>query len=104
MKFFASLLSIIAPAVVGVMGASIGNIPIDVVTAKLLKLCEDAGADSVSSSHPIFPLTYPYISQYVGVLYQNNQYVTYNFGQCYPYQLLNGNIAEVAVFCKAATC
>ena len=106
MKFFVSLLSILAPAVVGVMGSSIGNIPVDVDKEypKLLKLCQDAGANSVSSSHAILPITNLYISQYVGVLYQNDEYKTYNFGDCYPYQLANGNLAEMAVFCKATTC
>ncbi|EDR00327.1 uncharacterized protein LACBIDRAFT_334268 [Laccaria bicolor S238N-H82] len=91
MKFFVSLLSILSPAVVGVMGALIGplNIPPDALSEyfKLFKLCEDAGANS-----------------YVGVLYQNDQYVTYKFGQCYPYQLSNGNLAKMAVFCKSSTC
>ena len=106
MQFFVSLLSVLTPAVVGVMGASIGNIPVDVDKEypKLLKLCQDAGAKSVSSSHTILPITNLYISQYVGVLYQNDEYKTYNFGDCYPYQLSNGNLAEMAVFCKTTTC
>ena len=104
MKFFVSLLSILGPAVVGVMGASVRDIPVLSDYDKLFQLCEGGGENSVSSSHTILPLTYLYISQYVGVRYQNNKYVTYNFGDCYPYRLLNGNLAEMAVFCKAATC
>ena len=104
MKFFVSLLSILAPAVVGVMGASVRDIPVLSNYDKLFQLCEGGGENSVSSSHTILPPTYLYISQYVGVRYQNNQYKTYNFDQCYPYELPNGDLAQMAVFCKAATC
>lgn len=43
------------------------------------------------------------ISQYVGVLYADGTTVTYNFGQCYPYEI-GSVLAEVAVFCKGVTC
>ncbi|KIK05313.1 hypothetical protein K443DRAFT_360555 [Laccaria amethystina LaAM-08-1] len=87
MKVFVSLLAILAPAVVGVMGALVRDIPVVSESAKLLKLCQDGGANS-----------------YVGVLYQKGQSVTYNFNQCYPYQLAKDNLAKMAVFCKATTC
>ncbi|KAL2069561.1 hypothetical protein VTL71DRAFT_14240 [Oculimacula yallundae] len=42
---------------------------------------------------------------YVAVYYQGvTTPVTYDFNQCYPYQLASGALAEVAVFCKWATC
>ncbi|KIM38348.1 hypothetical protein M413DRAFT_447838 [Hebeloma cylindrosporum] len=53
---------------------------------KLLKLCKDAGDNA-----------------YVGVLYQGGNEVTFNFNTCYPYSI-DGKLAEMAVFCKAATC
>ncbi|KDR77816.1 hypothetical protein GALMADRAFT_1326777 [Galerina marginata CBS 339.88] len=66
------------------------NVPLDLVPDyfKLFKLCNNGGDNS-----------------YVGVLYQDGSYVTYNFGQCYPYELSDGTtLAKMAVFCKTSTC
>jgi hypothetical protein len=42
--------------------------------------------------------------QYVAVLYANTpDFVTYEKKQCYPYTL-NGNLAQMAVFCEEVTC
>ncbi|KAI9056073.1 hypothetical protein LZ554_001002 [Drepanopeziza brunnea f. sp. 'monogermtubi'] len=42
---------------------------------------------------------------YVAVRYENtSNIVTYDFNECYPYELPTGELAQVAVFCKTTTC
>ncbi|KAH7397766.1 hypothetical protein BKA64DRAFT_47275 [Cadophora sp. MPI-SDFR-AT-0126] len=42
---------------------------------------------------------------YVAVRYEDvASPVTYDFNECYPYELAGGELAQVAVFCKSATC
>ncbi|KAJ3497908.1 hypothetical protein NLJ89_g10287 [Agrocybe chaxingu] len=53
---------------------------------KLLHLCNKGGSNA-----------------YVAVRYQGNYYTTFKYNQCYPYEI-SGNLAEMAVFCKSATC
>jgi len=53
----------------------------------LNKLCLDAGPNA-----------------YVGVLYQGNVQVTYDYGECYPYKLPDDEAAQMAVFCKTVSC
>lgn len=71
---------------------------------KLFKLCEDGGANSVSDiafNKLIILDSLP--QKYVGVQYANGYTTTFQFGKCYPYSI-NGVLAQMAVFCKAATC
>ncbi|CAA7266134.1 unnamed protein product [Cyclocybe aegerita] len=82
-KFFHPLTLLLAAAS-AVFGAPQNIDPIEYF--KLLYLCEDGGPNT-----------------YVAVRYQGNQYTTFEYNQCYPYEI-SGNLAEMAVFCKSATC
>ncbi|KAF9531284.1 hypothetical protein CPB83DRAFT_849693 [Crepidotus variabilis] len=63
------------------------NVPILSEYADLLQRCEEGGANA-----------------YVGVHYQGDTgYQTFNYGQCYPYQI-GKDLAKMAVFCKSVTC
>jgi len=43
-------------------------------------------------------------NSYVGVFYAGNTgYKTFNHGECYSYEV-NGDLAQMAVFCKSVTC
>lgn len=45
------------------------------------------------------------LRKYVAVRYETvASPVTYDFNECYPYQLPAGELAQVAVFCKSTTC
>jgi len=54
---------------------------------KLLNLCKNGGSNS-----------------YVGVEYESGFTTTYDYNQCYPYSINNGDLAQMAVFCKSVTC
>ena len=41
--------------------------------------------------------------QYVGVLYDGGLTTSFDYGECYPYEI-DGNLAQMAVFCKSVTC
>ncbi|KAF4612554.1 hypothetical protein D9613_012730 [Agrocybe pediades] len=81
-----SIISFVASASISILHATGASVPTEEIT-KLRELCE-AGGDST----------------YVGVRYQGDFYTTYAFNQCYPYSLPDGRLAELAVFCKSATC
>ncbi|KAF8158090.1 hypothetical protein B0H34DRAFT_440909 [Crassisporium funariophilum] len=46
----------------------------------------------------------PSLFKYVGVLYEGNISTTFEYGECYPYQLPDRKLAQMAVFCKSVTC
>ncbi|CZS96666.1 uncharacterized protein RCO7_04776 [Rhynchosporium graminicola] len=72
----------------------VGFIGINAVNSTLVQIAELA-----EYCRTVSPNTY------VAVYYQNIATpITYDFGQCYPYQLASGALAEVAVFCKTTTC
>ncbi|KAF8993281.1 hypothetical protein BDQ17DRAFT_1331771 [Cyathus striatus] len=54
---------------------------------KLYNMCQDSNINGT----------------YVAVRYGDNDYTTFKYNQCYPYAI-DGNEAEMAVFCKSVTC
>ncbi|TFK70377.1 hypothetical protein BDN72DRAFT_839087 [Pluteus cervinus] len=63
-----------------------GIVPVLSQYAELFELCEAGGPNS-----------------YVGVLYESGFTTTFDYGECYPYEI-DDDIAEMAVFCKSVTC
>ncbi|PPQ71632.1 hypothetical protein CVT26_010593 [Gymnopilus dilepis] len=43
-------------------------------------------------------------NSYVGVQYADGFVTTFNYGECYPYELPVHGVAAMAVFCKSVTC
>ncbi|KAF8993282.1 hypothetical protein BDQ17DRAFT_1253045 [Cyathus striatus] len=76
----------ITPADVLLLGFP--TIPLELVPeyVKLYNMCQD----SVDGT-------------YVAVRYGDNNYTTFKYNQCYQY-VIDGNKAEMAVFCKSVTC
>jgi hypothetical protein len=79
------------------------GIPILSTYGELWDLCVAGGPNSVRDLlHSL--LFSDNILQYVGVIYANGALKTYNYGQCYPYELPGNILAKMAVFCKSVTC
>ncbi|PPQ71557.1 hypothetical protein CVT24_006438 [Panaeolus cyanescens] len=66
--------------------SAFGQIPVLSEYVKLFQLCQAGGENT-----------------YVGVRYAGGNYKTFAFNECYPY-VVDGNNAEMAVFCKGVTC
>ncbi|KAI6709840.1 hypothetical protein JHW43_007650 [Diplocarpon mali] len=83
MKFSHSIL-----AAVGLVTSCLATLdPLTTIT-ELEAYCKTVGPDT-----------------YVAVRYENvSQVITYDFNECYPYELPTGERAQVAVFCKTTTC
>ncbi|KDQ50682.1 hypothetical protein JAAARDRAFT_211597 [Jaapia argillacea MUCL 33604] len=83
MKLIQSLLALLSTAYL----VSSAGVPVVTEYATLYSACE-AGGSNV----------------YVAVQYANTPKIAlYSYDECYPYEV-NGNLAEMAVFCKSVTC
>lgn len=74
---------------------------------ELYDLCTSGGPNVVSTHYNAFKKDRDYSPvvrcQYVGVRYAGKVYKTFSYNECYPYEV-DGHLAEMAVFCKSATC
>ncbi|KAF9469455.1 hypothetical protein BDZ94DRAFT_1303922 [Collybia nuda] len=80
-------LSSVLASLVAVPSVISSSIPLMGDFARLHALCATSGPNA-----------------YVGVQYASGFEITFQYNQCYPYQLPNQGLAQKAVFCKTATC